>query len=263
MTQYGNQVARQLEDIRVNLDRTITPIWSRVSSIAQTAFKAFQDAYPPNWPEGVELDLMKLEQISEYEGIPIFYVPRAEIVTDLLGATSINDRFSILEEKALDIGQDCLEALSVPVIPELQDRAILATKSAEALIGGYHEAAQALAVVVCDSYLKTYLKGAYTKMQKKLSVNKSEEVFMWPALRFVLPMAAAVPFLVPWDPGKPDPAPGTFSRHATIHGASTQQINPLHSTIAVMLATTMTRALDAGISKYGSVDEAFNGLSSP
>jgi len=66
-----------------------------------------------------------------------------------------------------------------------------------------------------------------------------------------LPMATAGPFLVEWR-GEPDPMPTTLSRHATIHGASTSQLNRLNATLAIMLVVTMTRALDAGFSQYGS-----------
>ncbi|WP_407107257.1 hypothetical protein [Rhodococcus aetherivorans] len=249
-----NQVARQFEQIQTNLTKTLAPVWSGVSQLVETANRIIRDAYPPNWPEGLRLDLEKLEQIAQVEGIPLFYVPRAEIVTALLDASDFEARLAIVDQYTDEIGQDCRDAMRAPVHEPLQDRTILANKAVEAFIAGHYESAQALAVVVCDSYLKTHVTGRYKEMREDLAINKSEEAAVWPTFRLLMPMATAVPFLAEWQPHKDAPAPSTFSRHATIHGASTDQLNRLHATLAIMLLTTMTRALDAGISRYGSIN---------
>jgi len=260
---YENSVAKQVHDIRANMERTLRPIWSSLSGIAETVDRIFREAYPPNWPTELELDWEKFEQISETEGIPIFYVPRAEVVIKILDADDFKDRMSIINDHSKDIGQDCLDALSLSVNEQLKDRTLLARKAARAFLEGHYEAAQTLAVAICDSYLKTYLKGQYKDIRETLELKKSEDIFLWSSLRFFLPMATAVPFLEYWNPRSTEEPPIRLLRHVTIHGASTKQINELHATVALILVATMTRALDAAISRYGSAEEAFNPLSDP
>lgn len=146
---------------------SLQPAWEQMSLLAKLAFRHFREAYPPNWPDDLELEWIKLEQISEKEGIPVFYVPRAEIVVELLEAADLKERMSIIERRSDDIAQDCAETLSLQVDDQLTDRSNLALKATRAFLEGHHESAQALATAVCDSYLQTYLTGRYKDIDRK------------------------------------------------------------------------------------------------
>ncbi|KDQ01603.1 hypothetical protein EN35_20415 [Rhodococcus qingshengii] len=218
---------------------------SGLSKIAEFAAATLRRAYPPNWPTDIGLDLDKLVEIAQVDGIAIFYVPRAAIVTDLVNATDTEARMTIVEQRRDEIAADCLRALPKLGHEEIGDGAVLTRSAVDASLAGHHEAAQALAVVVCDSYLKKFLDKGYTRMRQDLTVEFTEDEVLRTLLGFTLPLATAVPFLVDWRGEKKDgPAPLTFSRHATIHGASTSQLNPLNATLAIMLAVTLTCAWD-------------------
>lgn len=237
-------INEQLDQFRATVSAAVQVDWSRWRDLAEMATQMVRQSYPPNWPAEIDLDVAKLEEIVQTDGIAIAYVPRASIVTELMNAPDTEVRMKIVDQRSDDIAEDCLAALPELAHEEIRDGAVLARKAVESFIAGHHEAAQALAVVVCDSYLKKYLKTGYAKMRTQLELSSDEEG-LWTLLRFSMPLATAVPFLVDWK-SHDDPVPLTFSRHVTIHGASTAQLNRLHATLAIMLAVTMTCAWDFG-----------------
>lgn len=251
MNQYDNEIGKHLDQIRKNISEVLAPAMPGLTQIAEMATAMVRDARPPNWSEDVGLDLAKLKQVTEVEGIPLVYVPRAEIVVALLGAADFEGRLSILDDRYEDICSDCRTALKNPVDSQVADRAQLVLNAIDAFEDGHYEAAQALAVVVTDSYLKTHVSGRYKEMRESLALDESDEASLWPLLRFFMPMAAVVPFLVQWDPSDPNPAPTSLSRHVTIHDASTAQLNRINATLAIMLAASITCALDAALHRYG------------
>lgn len=92
-------------------------------------------------------DLNAVATISLDEGIPLSWVPRTEIVTDLLQAQSADERRAILDKRRDDILEDCERALE-PLADELavQCRAAIA-----AMRVGLHGPAQSHASNIIDS----------------------------------------------------------------------------------------------------------------
>lgn len=238
----------QLDQLRTAVLSALETDLSGVRKLGEFAIRMVRLSYPPNWPVDVDLDIAKLEEIVQVDGIAVFYVPRASIVTELIDAADAEVRMKIVDQRCDEIAEDCLAALPELAHEEVRDSAVLVRKAVECFIAGHHEAAQALAVVVCDSYLKKYLNARYTTMREQLELASSDDEGLWTLLRFSMPLATAVPFLADWK-SHDDPAPLTFSRHVTIHGASTAQLNRLHATLAIMLAATMTCAWDFGFRK--------------
>lgn len=250
LAQYDQKMA----EIQGQLTQALQPAWDTVSKTADHVLKVVRASYPPNWPAEFDLNFAKLQEIAEREGIPISYIPRGNIVREIMAAQDQASRLGVIEDRSEEIAEDCRLALDVTVHQDVADRAVLARKAVDAFIAGHHEPAQALAVVVCDSYLKTHLtSGAYKKMREELALGTDEEVALWAYFHVLMPLATAVPFLVDWRGKDNETVPTTFSRHVTIHGASTAQLNRVHAILAIMLVTAMTRALDSGITEYGSV----------
>lgn len=248
---FNERNREQVEQLRAAVMSAVEVDLSAVRELGEFATRMVRRSYPPNWPDDVDLDIARLEEIIQVDGIAVFYVPRASIVTELLDAADAQVRMKIVDERGVEIAEDCLAALPELAHEEIQDSAVLVRKAVECFIDGHHEAAQALAVVVCDSYLKKYLNTRYHLMREELELSSnSDQEGLWTLLRFSMPMATAVPFLVDWK-SHDDPAPLTFSRHVTIHGASTTQLNRLHATLAIMLAVTMTCAWDFGFRSGG------------
>ena len=113
----------------------------------------FQDWLPPNWLQKPQLNLASAMHVLR-SGIPLIWVPRAPIVSNLLGAHDTMQRAVILTHASGVISQDCLNVLDEVTVPQLEPLAWLAKRSAEALAGGFQEAAQALAANVFETWLR-------------------------------------------------------------------------------------------------------------
>jgi hypothetical protein len=132
---------------------------------------------------------------------------------------------------------------------QLLDRAIAAYQAQ------HFEAAQALAVSVCDTYLKMMFppehtpkkklrRIGYAEMVEKLAIEESEDASVTWAFNVGYALAPAVQFLVDWRPEGNKEPPTRLSRHVSIHFASTDHMNKVNATVAIMLATGMSMALN-------------------
>lgn len=211
--------------------------------------------FPSNWPRPLP-DINQLKEVLEQDGIPVVHIPRAEIVRAIVDAAGYDARIVIIEDRADDIAQDCMEALDERYDAGDYEKQIPLVRSAIAAFqGGHFEAGQALAVSVCDTYLKSMFppeptakqklrKIHYSEMAERLSIEKADEDSMSWAFNIGYALAAATPFLVPWEPGRGVDPPTKLSRHVSIHFANTDHMTKLNATIAIMLATTMSVALN-------------------
>ncbi|WP_144066006.1 hypothetical protein [Gordonia lacunae] len=201
-------------------------------------------ALPSNMPRNPSPALEALEEVLETDGIPIIHVPRAEIVREILYATSFDDRLKIIETRQSDIAEDCALALADKDFASLAGQAPLAKRAVEAFRDGHYESAQALSIAVCDTYLKSYLftKTGYKKMAKEVKLKEDDEAPAAFAFNFLYALAPVASFLTEWHPG--DEPLTKLSRHVSIHFASTDHFSQVHATLSLMLVTSMTVAID-------------------
>ena len=93
----------------------------------------------------------------------------------------------------------------------------------QAYQAGHFEAAQALAVSVCDTYLKMMFppkptprkklrRIGYAEMAQKLAIGESEDASVTWAFNVDYALAPAVQFLVDWRPGDSEEPPSRLSR---------------------------------------------------
>jgi hypothetical protein len=275
-TQYLNTHPEAAETIRTSVRRTLDQYrlaesaimsaskqWQETQSQIAKAVRAVQvptealkriekylDAlYPPNWPRPVpEED--KIKEVLEEDGIPIVHIPRAEIVQAIVDADNYGARIQIIENRADDIADDCTAALDKKHDDWLEKQIPLIRRAIEAYQAGYFEAAQALSVSVCDTYLKKMFHNennkqrvGYPKMAERLAFDKSEDESVAWVYNVGYALVPAVQFLADWRPEDGDEPPTRLSRHASVHSASTDHMTKLNATIAIMLVTGMSVAL--------------------
>lgn len=82
------------------------------------------------------------------------------------------------------------------------------------------------------------------RVRETLSLEKSEDASVSWVYNIGYALAPAVQFLVDWWPGDEGGPPTRLSRHVSIHNASTEHMTKLNATIAIMLATGMSVALN-------------------
>nr|AAZ78233.1 unknown [Mycolicibacterium austroafricanum] len=215
---FESNVVPSLADTLAKIQQTtmqsLRPIY--VPQLPESMFdslrKTLKGIFPANWPSELP-DFDRIEEVIEKDGIPIVHIPRAEIVQEICDAHDYDARVQILVDRASDIADDCRDALQ-RVYDEIVDKQLpLAQRAIEAYQAGYFESAQALAVSVCDTYLKKMYQGTrYADIQSDLTLDNSNEVAVAVAFNFHFALASAVPFLTPWNPARGEKPPTRLSR---------------------------------------------------
>ncbi|MBS4730573.1 hypothetical protein MSM1_20370 [Mycobacterium sp. SM1] len=200
--------------------------------------------YPPNWvPKTLRNDLTTAYPIIKGEGIPLVYVPRADVFTPVLAAKDRPERIHILMQRKDDVLDDCAEALAVDIHSNVEDQARLVREAATVYRLGHAAAAQALAVVACDTLIKANIDYRYPNAKRQATPGNLDAAILANILRIELALAPVVKFLTDWSPESGRPQPQELSRHVTVHNATTAHLRDDNGLIAVMLATGLIRAL--------------------
>jgi hypothetical protein len=205
--------------------------------------------YPPNWWSVAQLDGDAAIAIMQEEGIPLAWVPRAEIVADLIAAPDAASRDTILVARTREIVEDCRQHLAEVLNADLQDLNGLTGNALRALEQANPPAAQALAANVFDTLLRdVHYRGrlfagstGWFKYQHVTGgitpVSDETLIGVYRATCVLTPVLKALAeFNV-----ETDPVPGRFTRHATAHRAGRAQYTPANAVIATMLATSLLR----------------------
>ena len=193
---------------------------------------------PPNWPD--DIDLGQVQAVIQGDGLPLVWVPRAEIVTILLAAPDRAARVEVLRAHEQEITADCRTVLGAISHGTLSGQLPLAVKALDAFEAGHYEAAQALAVTVTETAV-THALGNYTQARQKAAFDPGRVTIR--QLRVKAALAPIGPFYTAWYPSSGTPAPEALSRHVTIHQADQRHYTPGNACVAVLLATSVLRAL--------------------
>jgi hypothetical protein len=263
---YGEAIARsiasQLRDAWMDAGWQLTPkvqvssLWARsISEALQPAFTRWletvqpaltslrewaKEQLPPNW-DGAEVKYDKIEEILFTDGIPLVWVPRAEIISKVMSCETRDDRIAVLMECRDDVRADCLDCLSPIDSSDLSEWVLLARKAIAAWRDGHDEAAQTLATCVTEAVVASRIAGSYKGAVKQATLDWENLTFN--RLKFAAAQAPIVGFYTEWYPNKGVDPPSTLSRHTTVHHPSSVQCNPQNCTVAVMLLCSLLRAV--------------------
>ncbi len=207
------------------------------------AVERFQDFLPTNWPRPTRFRL--LSEIAKDDGIPVVWVPRAEVLTNLVAAPDRPARVQVLLMRVPDIVEDCRQVLSEVTATDLLVRVPQAREAVDALEAGLSGAAQTLAVAVAESLLTEHVAQGrkYQRLADDVAVDTANISVQDVRSTFaLLPVAR---FYAPWRPGSGTPPPEALSRHVTVHHARADHLTKENALIAVMLLASLLRDLDA------------------
>lgn len=242
-----SKISETTYSIAESYRRSLEPAMEGLREAARNAHHQILAAYPPNWPATLTLDLHLIDEIGTVDGIPIVYVPRAEIVEELIVATTSQKRFEVIDARGDDIVEDCDKALSAATHADLNDGPDLTMAAIKAYRDGHYEAAQTLAVAVCDTYLKAEFERngrGYGKITENLEAEIDEREVLYDALRIALPLGPAIRFLERWQGDGATNAPNQLNRHVTSHFATRDHLHRRNATIAIMLASSLSVTLN-------------------
>ncbi len=206
------------------------------------AAERLQEFLPTNWPRSTRFRL--LSEIAKDDGIPVVWVPRAEVLTDLAAAPDRAARVAILLGRVPDILDDCRRVLTEVTDADLLVRVPQALEAVDALQTGLAGAAQTLAVAVAESLLTEHVAQGrkYQRLADDVAVDTADISVQDVRSTFaLLPVAR---FYTPWRPGSGSPPPEALSRHVTVHHARADHLTKENALIAVMLLASLLRDLD-------------------
>ena len=179
-------------------------------------------------------DLDVVAAVALDEGIPLSWVPRAEIVVALIEADGPQERSGILTGRRDDIIDDC-ESVLAPISHEW---AVQCHSAVVALRQGLHGPAQSHASNLVDSIVLEALD------RRDTATDLAQDDFVDLPLGFVaenLTLRPLVRAFVPWYPRSDTSPPPHFARHATSHAVGqTGVFDPLYALVGIMLATSLT-----------------------
>jgi hypothetical protein len=208
-------------------------------STAQKALSA-SNFLPPNWDNKVRI--RDARTLVQSDGLPIVWVPRADIILSLVHASDLNERKNTLLECLEKIVEDCNAVLNDVNHQKLRDQALLARRAVDALASGHFEAAQALAVVVTETAVAKILGRSYRDVTRKVVFDPAQTTVG--KLRLRLALAPIAPFYAGWYPSSGAPPPEGLSRHVSVHQADPSHYTRGNATVAVLLVSSVLRALE-------------------
>jgi hypothetical protein len=142
----GGEYARQVHRLSkaVHVLPEITELLERLQEVSAAVRIELREAMPDNWEEVEGLPLVDLVDLVLRDGIAVVWVPRAEIVHELLLASTDAERDAILVARESDILDDLDVVLANIGEPTVAASARAAAEAISTARGGHHMAAQTL-----------------------------------------------------------------------------------------------------------------------
>ncbi|SKD40384.1 Uncharacterised protein [Mycobacteroides abscessus subsp. massiliense] len=223
----------------------LTSSFSAIADIASVFARLADEMrwFVPNWPEN--LDVERAWRVAD-EGIPVAFVPRPEIVVELVDAeitcrqadtarqlTSCH-RLGLSHRPSTCLGRTVASARVIAMMLPLLQEAI------DTLEAGHAAAACALSVVIIDSLLRrTEGDLQYQTLRKRSRKNALDAATALNQLRVELAWRPMHSLLEEWNPRSGSPPPTMPSRHVVIHWPDPRHLSNQNAIVTVMVATSL------------------------
>jgi hypothetical protein len=216
-------------------------IWEALVEASRRFREMWEHAMPSNWTDFDAEDLTATIERVRATGYTLVWVPRAEIVREVLAvdesetaAVLLARRDDVLDDAALCLSE--VTARDLVVIREGIEEAI------EALRQGLVLAAQALGAVAFTSEIHE-LFGMSTKASRKRMLEKDPEDVPLGQLRLRTIFVASAKALDEFRPDRAVPVRHEFNRHNSAHRLTREQWSEANALSGIMLATSLLREM--------------------
>jgi hypothetical protein len=216
--------------------------------------RAWEEALPPNWQDFSIGEVTNTIDRVETTGYCLVWVPRAEIVREVLAADASHTAQILLTQRdhVLDDVEAVLADVTEPTLSPERDAALAAARSFRA---GHHQAAQALASSVFTSAVHRLFAMGTKATRKRMAETHPEEARIQ-QLRLRTIFLAGTRALDEFRPDKARPVRSEFNRHNTAHRITVEQWTEANALCAIMLSTGLVRELDYWLKQGGVVEDA-------
>ncbi|WP_342373496.1 hypothetical protein PCC79_08020 [Propioniciclava soli] len=229
----GAQYEALLAGLRINLKPLIDP----------GLFDGLNRRLPPNLRSASDkITMMEVHDFVKSEGIPLYLVPRASIGARLVRASTRAARRQVLSDRFDAIVQDCTTVIDRCDDPMVATAVHFVRDGLGAVGGGHFASAQAIFTLVLDTMIMEFYPDQ--EQRRKITNRRpgSKEV---PEIIEGMGLREAYVWLPIWNAheqfwkDKGDAVPYTFSRHASVHGASKRQYSKRNCVQVLMLVTSL------------------------
>jgi hypothetical protein len=217
----------------------IGPAFASIAPALASMLEQLRETQPPNWSD--DIDLEQVLAVIQEDGLPLVWLPRAEIVAEVLDVPNRAARVEVLLRHADELIVDCRAVLAAVGHETLAGQLPLAVRAVDALEAGHHEAAQALAVVVTETAVACAISGKYENVKKQVLFDP--DLVPYTEMRLRAALAPIGPFYTTWYASSGTPAPEALGRHVTVHQADHTHYTESNAMVAVLLATSVLRPL--------------------
>ena len=247
-----------MKEILAEFDHVDDPDVVTRSKTSPALRAALEMSRPENW-HGTGLSPDRVLPIATEDGIPVVWLPRADVLKTLVASPS-GQRHGVLEAHGVQVIADCRARLGECHDPWIADSAHLLGKAIDAFDSGHHEAAMALAVSVGeplalwasvprvqifdseddrDRWEKNRQQKKYKLASMELAATSTEaQKRRYEICRHAL-IAPVSTFFAEFRPG--DPEPELLSRHVVAHAPTKAHFSRRNAIIALMLAVSILR----------------------
>lgn len=217
----------------------------QLTRIAQTTLQIVDVVrrWVPNWSDDVDPE--KAWAITA-EGIPLAFVPREEIVDELIAAEDRDARRHLLLRSKKLVLSDGRNALlesdeTLPVPESIAMLRPLLLEVFDVLEAGYPASACALGICVVESTLRrtTNEKFDYTETRDASIGTELQEAIAANEFRVYLALRPLWSLLTAWYLSEQKPLPEMPSRHLIAHLADPEHLTETNAIIIAMTATSL------------------------
>jgi hypothetical protein len=230
---WPQQLVESFQPLIASWSESMAPVLERLRTLGDAQL-------PDNWRDA-ELDGDKFEEILVSDGIPLGWVPRAEIVSTLMRCSTRQERITVLMEARDLVRFDCQECLDPIDDQDLSEWVGLARKAIAAWEAGHDEAAQALATVTAEGVITRRIARPVRAVE--MATSSWETPPTLGRAKLAIALGPLIGFYEKWYPSEGRPPLPTLSRHVTVHHPSAVQVNPENCVLAIMLLCSILRAI--------------------
>lgn len=219
--------------VGVGLPRIEVPAWWRLAGESEGAYEQWAASLPDNW-RGLSMpELQAVADTMERTGWVLAWVPREEIVRDLIAARDREQAQSRLLSRQGDVLDDLKRCLGDVRDPSLTQVALALHQGVWVYEDGYSFPAQAIAAVVLTSLISQQLDTMDGDGSPLLTFRRN-------AL-----LRAGGTALNSYWPSPNDPVPSLFNPYATAHRFDLTHFHEANSLAGLTLGVSFLRDLQA------------------
>jgi len=242
---YSKQL-RAISETIINFNKQAKKIISELPNL--DLFLGFDQAgLTPNLGKSKSIHNVKKFISNLDKGYAIFWIPRADIVDEIVFADTSKQKKEIIIENQKLILSDCLKVVKTIKNNKLKNHADHLMSAITCMEHGNFRAAQSTATICLDSLIDELVDlsdlDSFRKINNKLNktanvltdIDKIPINYLYAALQSRL----IIYLFRPFDRLNPNKISHKYARHSSTHSVSKRQYKPFNAMQAIMIATSL------------------------